>query len=307
MARIDALPAEQRAVLQLVLKQGKSYGELANLLHTDEESVRQRAHAATAALGPPETPGLTGDRRDEITDWLLGQGDPERREATRALLAAWRPGREWAKAIVEELTPLGTERVLAIPEPREPELAPPAQRASGASTPRVSRRGGALLIAAAVVVIGVVLVVLLSGGGSSNDKGTNAADTTSATPTTSTTSRTTILAHANLTAPSGAPAKNAIGLVQIVDVSGQRAINAVVQGLKQGKKSGYGIWLYASPSKEKWLGYFSTKDQQGRLIAQGRLDVDPSLYRQILVTRESSRNPPRPSTIYLAGPIQSGQ
>ena len=48
MSPVDALPADQRAVVQLLLKQGKSYGELADLLRIDEGAVRERAVSAKA-------------------------------------------------------------------------------------------------------------------------------------------------------------------------------------------------------------------------------------------------------------------
>ena len=58
MSRIDTLPADQGAVLQLLLRQGTPYGELSGLLDLDEAEVRRRAHGALDALGPDETPGL---------------------------------------------------------------------------------------------------------------------------------------------------------------------------------------------------------------------------------------------------------
>ncbi len=52
MASIDSLPADQRAVLQLVLQRGRSYEEIANMLSIDRAAVRDRALAAFDALGP---------------------------------------------------------------------------------------------------------------------------------------------------------------------------------------------------------------------------------------------------------------
>ena len=71
MARLDQLPPDQRAVLQLLLKQGKSYGEIASVLKIERSAVKARAHDALAALGPEDT-DLNEDRRDEIGDYLLG-------------------------------------------------------------------------------------------------------------------------------------------------------------------------------------------------------------------------------------------
>ena len=54
MSRIDALPADQRSVLQLLLKQGKGYDELSDLLGMPERRVRELARDALvelAALG----------------------------------------------------------------------------------------------------------------------------------------------------------------------------------------------------------------------------------------------------------------
>jgi hypothetical protein len=79
----------------------------------------------------------------------------------------------------------------------------------------------------------------------------------------------------------------------------------VVQGLPTTKKAGYGIWLYSSGGKQQFLGYFSSADQQGRLIAQGKFSADYSGYREMLVSTETQKNPARPGTIYLRGPIKT--
>src|SRR3954471_8660848 len=73
MSRIDSLPADQKAVLQLLLKRGSSYDELSDGLRIDGAGVRRRPHGAVQAPGPADTPGLTAGRRDEIADYLLGQ------------------------------------------------------------------------------------------------------------------------------------------------------------------------------------------------------------------------------------------
>ena len=40
MARLDQLPPDQRAVLQLLLKQGKCYGESADVLKIERSAVK---------------------------------------------------------------------------------------------------------------------------------------------------------------------------------------------------------------------------------------------------------------------------
>jgi hypothetical protein len=304
MGRIDSLPPEQKAVLQLILQQGKSYHELAGLLRIDEEAVRRRAHAAAAALGPGDAPDLG---RDEIADFLLGQGSEAERDATRQSLAGSAAGRAWARAVRDELRPLAGDALPEIPAERretaagaEADSPTPAARPS---LPRSSRLGGALLLGFVAVVL--VVVVLVIGLGGSANSGNAGKPSTVASKTTTTTAQPTVKAQVNLAPPKGAPAAKALGVVQIVDVSGQQAINAVVQGLPATKKAGYGIWLYSSPGKEQFLGYFSSADQQGRLIAQGKFSAAYSGYREMLVSTETQKSPARPGTIYLRGQIKT--
>ena len=47
MARFDDLPADQKAVLQLVLRQGRTYAEIATLLKISDAAVQNRARASS--------------------------------------------------------------------------------------------------------------------------------------------------------------------------------------------------------------------------------------------------------------------
>src|SRR5881396_3080498 len=98
---LDALAPDQRAVIQLVLQQGRSYDELAGLLGISAGAVRDRAvrgleHLADAA-------GVDAEDRGEIADYLLGQQSGARRRATRSLLASAPAARDWAAAVAGEL------------------------------------------------------------------------------------------------------------------------------------------------------------------------------------------------------------
>jgi len=325
MSRIDALPADQRSVLQLLLRQGKGYDDLSGLLRLDASEVCSRAYDALDALGPGAL-GLPGARRHEIADWLLGQQEPDAGAATRAFLDGSAAGRTWAHAVARELEPVAGNRLPELPAEDAPSPAPvqatateapaatptaPAEHPAFGATPiapaptaapRVSRRGGAVLIGAvlAAIAAGVVLLVVLGGG---DDKGKKAA--TPAADTTSTQAQPQVRAQVNLTPPQDAPAKKALAIVQIVDVSGQEAINAVSQGLPTTSKAAYGIWVYSSPSQAKLVGGFDKKDNNGHLVYQGALPkgVDITGYNEILVTRETSGNPTRPGRVYLRGAI----
>src|SRR3954451_2295646 len=80
----DRLAPDQRAAVELVLRPGRSYGELADLLGMPEETIRARARNGVAALAPDL---VAPARAGEIADWLLGQQPPAHAESTRALLS----------------------------------------------------------------------------------------------------------------------------------------------------------------------------------------------------------------------------
>lgn len=50
MSRLDDLPPDQRAVLSLLVRQGKSHAEIADMLGIPQQAVRERAAAALDAL-----------------------------------------------------------------------------------------------------------------------------------------------------------------------------------------------------------------------------------------------------------------
>src|SRR3954454_7653760 len=113
MSRIDELPADRRAVLQLLIKQGKTYDELSSLLRIDGDRVRERAHDALDQLGPSDGGGLALDRQDELSAYLRGQQSPHQREATVELLEDSAAARAWARVVSAELRDIAGE---ALPE-----------------------------------------------------------------------------------------------------------------------------------------------------------------------------------------------
>jgi hypothetical protein len=315
MSRLEALPADQKSVLQLLLRQGKGYDDLSELLRMDVSEVRSRAYDALDTLGPGAG-GLPAERRREISDWLLGQRSPDEAVATRAFIDGSATGRAWAHGVARELEPLAGDRlpelpaegaVTETPDP-EPDAAPAATPFAPApsAAPRVSRRGGGLLIGGVVVAIAVavVLVIVLTGG---DDKKKADSTATQAAKTTSTTAQPQVRAQINLTPPKDGPAKKAVAIVQILDVNGQTGITAATQGLPTSKTIVYGLWFYNSPSQAKLIGGFDKKDNNGHLVLQGQLPkgFDIASYKHILVTRERpNTNPTTPGTIYLRGTIK---
>src|SRR3954469_7214531 len=118
MARFDDLPADQKAVLQLVLRQGRTYGEIATLLKISDAAVQNRALTALDALGSGATTSLDEldeERQDEVGDYLLGQQSASGRAATRSYLEASQAARDWARAVAGELRAAGVGED-ALPE-----------------------------------------------------------------------------------------------------------------------------------------------------------------------------------------------
>jgi hypothetical protein len=320
MSRLDALPADQKSVLQLLLRQGKGYDDLSGLLRLDADEVRSRAYDALDTLGPGAG-GLSAERRHEIADWLLGQREPEEAAATRAFVDGSTAGRVWAHGVARELEPLAGDRLPELPaeaaateappgaadyDDDDEEHAPTAFAPAASAGPRVSRRGGALLIGGAIAAIAIaaVLVIVLTGG---KDKKNNST-ATEAAKTTSTQAQPKVRAQVNLTPPKGAPVKKAVAIVQFVDLNGQEAINAATQGLPTSKTIVYGLWFYNSKAQAKLIGGFDQTDNKGHLVLQGQLPkgVDIASYKDLVITREKpSTNPTSPGTIYLRGSIQN--
>ena len=310
MARLDQLPPDQRAVLQLLLKQGKSYGEIASVLRIERSAVKARAHDALAALGPEDTE-LSEDRRDEIGDHLLGQQDEGQRAATRSFLESSPDGRAWARVVSSELRELKPDGLPEIPGEGAAELddahdALEARRAERSEHERSSKLGGVLLLAGLGIAIAVVLILLLSGG-SDNKKDTGPVGSTTTTPTTSTTSTTAtapqVEAQINLFPPGGG--KKPLGVANVVRQQGQRGIALVGQGLPAtNSKFAYAMWLENTAKDAKRLGFFAAVKKDGRMQGFVLAPSDFANFAKLVVTRETARNPTAPGPVVLTGNLK---
>jgi hypothetical protein len=307
MARLDQLPPDQRAVLQLLLKQGKSYGEIASVLKIERSAVKARAHDALAALGP-EDADLSEDRRDEIGDHLLGQQDAGQQKATRTFLEDSPAGRAWARVVASELRDLAPDRLPEIPGEGTAAAADEAdplaaRRAELREKERSSKLGGLLLIIGLGIAVAVVLILLLSGG-DDNKKNTGPVGGTTSTSTTSTTSTTPqVQAQINLFPPSGA--KKPLGVANIVTQQGQRGIALVGQDLPPtNSKFAYAMWLENSPSDAERLGFFGAVKKDGRLQGFVIAPRDYAKFSKLVVTRETARNPKVPGPVVLQGDLK---
>jgi hypothetical protein len=319
MATLDSLNEKQRAVLQLLLRQGKSYDEIAALLHSDAAAIRRRAHDAVDALGPAGA-DLPEDSRHEIADYLIGQQTASQRAATREYLEASAPGRAWARSVATALAPLAT--TTKLPEvPAEPAEVAEAFDALDARTARqeevqrAAKRGSWLISAGlglvlALVIIGVVFAV--SGGDDNKGSGSAVATTPATTsPGTSTGTTTTpdpngnpqILAQGDLKpdAGSSSPASGQVAIVRFAASNRYRlALSAKKIPPSSSSGSAYGVWLYTSANNALFLGFpDKVVGADGKLDTVADLDPNTPNYKQVLLTSERSNAPKKPGAVVL--------
>jgi Sigma-70, region 4 len=230
MASLDSLPADQRAVLQLVLQRGRSYDQIAQMLSIDRAAVRERALSAFDAIGPQTR--VPPERRALITDYLLGQLPPRVAEQTRDRLGESPTERAWARVLAGELTSLAKDplpeipsdggRRAAEPEPEPVEAAPeerPARRRRAAApepepmpataaedgdrvppdygsrepepaAARASSRRGGAILLLLGVLVAAIIVVIVVATSGGNDHSTAAKSTPTTASTPSTPSTT---------------------------------------------------------------------------------------------------------------------
>jgi hypothetical protein len=113
MSPPDPLAPDQRAVVNLILQQGRSYDDIAQLLGLPVAAVRSRAHAGLDALAPRN--GLPGEITGPLADYLLGQQADRDAEATRGLLAESAPLRDWAAGVAASLADVAPAGLPEIP------------------------------------------------------------------------------------------------------------------------------------------------------------------------------------------------
>jgi hypothetical protein len=115
VSSIESLPPDQRAAVQLLLKQGQSYDQLADLLRIDPGAVRERAHKALDSLGSGVDAGLSASDRASVADYLLGQQGVAARATTRDLLGSDPTAAGWAQTVADQLEQLAPDTLPELP------------------------------------------------------------------------------------------------------------------------------------------------------------------------------------------------
>jgi hypothetical protein len=311
MTPLDTLAPDQRAVLELVLRQGRSYGELSELLAIPERDVRARADAGLRALAGEPAAGVDSGR---IADWLLGQQPDAEADRTRAAVARSPEAREWAAVAADRLGDLGgaMPAVPAADEPVAPRPRPRPLRDDDAprpraTAPRSSRLGGAILIGiVALLVAGTLLWIFVL-----RDDEEEPASSATPTPT-----ATAGAQEGNDIVLQGVGDSEAQGLMRLVsrdDGTVQFAIAAQNVPPNQGREV-YAVWLTREGARPRRLGFAQTPvGEDGILTTGGPQQGDEAkfpqwfaTYEKILITRETDAKSRRPGPSVLEGTLPAG-
>jgi sigma-70-like protein/anti-sigma-K factor RskA len=285
MATFDQLSPQQRAIIELVLQQGKTYEELSGMLDMSENRVRELARDALVDLTPVTAQRVEDDWRGQLADYVLGQQSGPESTATRGHLRRSEAARAWARSLLDSLDNLYGDGLPSIPDGErggrlrrevaraspEPEPAKPSDGARGLSADAraaVKRRrlvaaGGALALLALVAIL-LWPIGLLTG----DDGGGGGGQTAARQPASS----------------SRPPA----GIAVIAQQGGRRQVVVQAANLPattSGRREAYEVWLYNSPGDAKSLGAQVT-DRSGRYQGAGPLPADYARYRFVDVSRE---------------------
>lgn len=130
MATLDQLPADRRAIIELVLRRGRSYAQLSELLDMPETRVREHARGALVSLASRSADRVDPHWRKQVADYLLGQQTGPEAKATRAHLRSSEAARTWALSVLDSVGHL-------YPAGGEPDVPDRGGRRSG--EPRAAR------------------------------------------------------------------------------------------------------------------------------------------------------------------------
>jgi Sigma-70, region 4 len=329
MSPLEPLAPDQRAVVSLVLQQGRSYDDIAALLGIPVDAVRARAHAGLASLARDN--GLPHEVAGPLADFLLGQQAPADAAATRGLLGESAPARAWASNVaaqLEDVAPRGLPEIphgsdtpaagdtspgaAAAPAPPGPRPRPVREAPAHDAPPPASRIGGALLIAGVLAVIAVVLVLVLgSGGDDSGDEQAAAGPRSTPTPT-ATAPPPAVADTIPLRSTTGQKAK---GRMTIYIQDQQLLFALEAQDVPQSRQgSAYAVWFTGPGDKARRLGFTNPVGADGRLGIQGPSDNDldafPKLYAthtRVVVSEETSETATTPTRVLLSGTLPKGR
>ena len=295
MATFDQLSAEQRAIIELILKQGKSYAKLGDMLGIPEARVKALARESLVRLSPLSAEDVEEKWRGQIADYLLQQQSGAESTATRGHLRRSEEARAWSRSVLDSLDQFYDPANLpTIPggdgaPPRRPKASPkdaPAKEVS-AEEPAEEKKELSPEAQAAVrrrqiaVGVGLGLVALLAllvwpvglvtGGDDDKDE-----------PRQTRRPAPRVIGQLLLQPVEGA---QGTGVAVIAARGKQRQL--IVQARLPATPNGeaYEVWLYNSDKEARSLGAQVT-DRQGMFQGAGPLPQDVSRFKFIDISRE---------------------
>lgn len=288
MASYDQLSAQQRAIVDLILKRGQGYDQLADKLDMPVGRVRELAVEALTNLAPVSARAVDEDWREQLTDYLLNQQQPPDAAATRGHLRRSEPARAWSRSVLDSLEHLYANGDLpAIPSgdggDSEPAPAPkkaPARAPLSPEAEAIVRRRRAIGIAAIAAALLFILLIwpvgLLTGGGDDDDGGGGDGQRAA---------QTEIVGQVRLRPVDGA-GRTADGIAIVTRRNDELELNVQAAVPRTRQNQAYEVWLYNSPDNARSLGAQVT-DAQGAFAGRTALPADYRDYRFIDLSRET--------------------
>lgn len=272
MATYDQLSPQQRAIVDLILKRGQSYDQLADTLDMPVERVRELAQESLTSLAPVSAGNVDADWRAQIADYLLNQQAPTEAAATRGHLRRSEAARAWSSSVLDSLShlyangdmptiPAGDSGGAELPSSTRKPAAKQRREASPQDEATIRRRRAFAIAAAAAALLFILLiwpVGLLTGG----DDDKSGSDRSAAAGT-----------------------QQDAGIAIVTEQEGKTFLAVQAQLQRTQKDQAYEVWLYNSPDDAKSLGAQVT-DTQGRYAGVAELPADYTDYRFIDVSRE---------------------
>jgi anti-sigma-K factor RskA/sigma-70-like protein len=321
MATFDQLPAEQRAILELVIQRRQSYGDLADMLGMPTARVRQLAREALVDLSSRSAARVDDDWRGQVADYLLGQQTGPEATATRGHLKRSEAARLWALSLLDSLDHLYDESdVPVIPEgeaapvrsrerardrvrepepPPERERRPRRERSSplgglgglGGRTERPARPLSAdaetivrrrRIAGAAAAATALLFILLIWPVGLLT--GDDDGGDGGDSGNASANAQPQVLGQLLLRPQSG---EKGVGIALITEQDGERSLLVQARGLKPTKEGeAYEVWLFNSQQDATSMGAQLT-DRQGNYQGAGRLPENYQDFQYLDISRET--------------------
>jgi hypothetical protein len=330
MATFDQLAADQRAIIEIVLRQGKTYEQIGEMLDLPPARVRELARDALGELAPHTAEFVDPQWRGQISDYVLRQQTGPESQATRGHLKRSEPARIWAYSLLDALDDFygdGGRPEIPVGEagarPRTRERAPAPNGDTATASPLAgSRRGGGSLSPAAQSALmrrrilgglgAVVLIALLifgatqifGGGDDNTKKATSTASTSKTNSAANQNQQGNVVAQAVLS-PVGKSFKGTGAA--LVYQSGNQALVVVRAKLppSSGKKK-YVLWLYDGGKQFAGLAGDVT-DKQGNFQGAAPLPSNWQNFRFFDLTYQATGKGVGHGTSVMRGPITAPQ